>query len=316
VIRRRQAGAAGLAVAMLLLAACGPALPPGGVRLARVPEATPFTPPALAETPTAAPSATATAAPTLTPSPVVRIDPTFMTPEPAGRPADATGTPTATLEYSVVEVSDQPLSPENALVVSRVASTQDGWVVIFGAAGAGLNDVLGYAPVNAGENRNIRVEVDPERLTEALIAVLYHGRTGGEPYAPGVGEPGTNQWGEVALSRFGLSGSVIVVADQPLGAGSTVSVPFVLSELPGWLAIHADEHGVPGPVIGVRRVAQGITRDAIVQIDPAGATGTLYAMLHVDTGAAGVFEFPAADPVAEHVQGGMVVQSFRVTGGG
>lgn len=305
-------------VLALLLTACGPIeWRELGVRAADAPALPPASPmPALTDTPAATPSAAPTEAPTFTPSPVVHIDPTFLTPEPAEQPVDATDTPTPTLAFSTVDVSDQPLGPDNTVVVNRMASTADGWAVIYNNSGQGADAVIGYAPVSAGENLNVRVEVDPLSLTATLYAVLYHGRVGSEPYTPGAGAPGTNQWGEVASRGFDLAGSIIATADQPIGPGDTVGVPFVLAELPGWLVIHADEYGLPGQVIGFRRVGQGITRDLVIEIDATSATGTVYAMLHVDTGTAGRFEFPEADPPAESVQGSTVVQSFQLAGGG
>jgi hypothetical protein len=64
---------------------------------------------------------------------------------------------------------------------------------------------------------------------------------------------------------------------------------------PGWVVIHADADGKPGPVIGYAPVVEGETFDVVVDIDVDAATPILHAMLHVDAGKVGVYEFPGPD---------------------
>jgi hypothetical protein len=62
-------------------------------------------------------------------------------------------------------------------------------------------------------------------------------------------------------------------------------------------------------VVGHAAVPDGLTRDLAVKIDAAKATAVLYAMLHVDAGTVGAYEFPGADkPVM--VDGKMVSPPF------
>ncbi len=91
----------------------------------------------------------------------------------------------------------------------------------------------------------------------------------------------------------------------------TVSVTRVTSNVPGWVVIHADNEGLPGPVLGQSAVPAGITADVVVEIDLDGLTDTLWTMLHVDEGTAGEYEFPGADgPVT--VNDTVVVYPFAV----
>jgi hypothetical protein len=48
-------------------------------------------------------------------------------------------------------------------------------------------------------------------------------------------------------------------------------------------------------VIGYAPVAQGVTTNLVVKIDSYTATPKLYAMLHIDAGKKGVYEFPGPD---------------------
>ncbi len=110
--------------------------------------------------------------------------------------------------------------------------------------------------------------------------------------------------------------NAVVVDDQPLGEGGTVTIASVTSDTAGWLVIHAQADGRPGPILGQTQVAAGESSDVVVDIDPDGATDTLYAMLHVDAGAEGEFEFPdGADGPATDADGNVVTPSFALTGG-
>ncbi len=73
-----------------------------------------------------------------------------------------------------------------------------------------------------------------------------------------------------------------------------MTVDRVVSEGPGWLVIHADANGKPGPVIGYATAADGLTRNLIVRLD------------------AGTYEFPGAD-VPAMVDGAMVRPGFKAT---
>lgn len=80
----------------------------------------------------------------------------------------------------------------------------------------------------------------------------------------------------------------------------------------GWVAIYADQHGMPGQVIGYRRIVPGIYRQLEVEIDLSNTSFVLYAMVHMDHGNREIFEFPGIDTpfLSENVQ---EPQSFRIT---
>ncbi|MCO6449240.1 MAG: hypothetical protein J5I90_00500 [Caldilineales bacterium] len=103
----------------------------------------------------------------------------------------------------------------------------------------------------------------------------------------------------------------VLVEDQDAGGGM-VTISEVVSAGPGWIVIHAQADGSPGPVIGYSPVVEGSNEDVAVEIDLAGATETLYAMLHVDAGTVGEYEFPGDDGPAR-VDGQVVTPPFNVT---
>ena len=99
----------------------------------------------------------------------------------------------------------------------------------------------------------------------------------------------------------------VTAADQD-SDGTNVTVASVSAAVPGWMVIHIDDNGSPGPVLGETAVPAGDSSDVVVAIDPPlEADTTLWAMLHVDEGVIGTYEFPGADvPVKD---GDMVVMT-------
>lgn len=104
----------------------------------------------------------------------------------------------------------------------------------------------------------------------------------------------------------------VTVADQELGNGDTVTVPQVTATEAGWLVIHVNDNGAPGAVIGQTAVEAGTNENVMVEVDAQEVTETLFAMLHVDAGESGVYEFPGPD-VPVQVDGDVVVRPFQLT---
>ena len=101
----------------------------------------------------------------------------------------------------------------------------------------------------------------------------------------------------------------VTVADQAIVDG-TVNVGEVVSSGAGWIVIHTQADGKPGPVIGHAAVVDGKNSSITVTIETTKATEMLYAMLHTDAGTVGTYEFPGADaPVM--VDGQMVTPAYK-----
>lgn len=83
----------------------------------------------------------------------------------------------------------------------------------------------------------------------------------------------------------------VTVNDQFI-AGNSVTIESVTSDGDGWLVVHADNGDErPGAVIGYAPVSDGINNNVRVVLDTVNITPKLFAMLHTDTGEAGVYEF-------------------------
>jgi len=86
-----------------------------------------------------------------------------------------------------------------------------------------------------------------------------------------------------------------VKVDNQVIDNGMVTVVKVESDGPGWLVVHAQADGKPGPVLGYTAVSDGDNANVAVEIDESAATETLYAMLHTDDGIIGTYEFPDED---------------------
>ncbi|MFC1961371.1 hypothetical protein ACFLYO_11765 [Chloroflexota bacterium] len=112
-----------------------------------------------------------------------------------------------------------------------------------------------------------------------------------------------------------MTAPFVEVADQ-LSLDGAVLVASAYSEGLGFIVIHADNgEGVPGPAIGQHALNAGWSYNIRIDIDTTMATPVLFAMLHADDNALGVYEFgqiEAADgPVM--VDNAPVSSAFNVT---
>lgn len=95
----------------------------------------------------------------------------------------------------------------------------------------------------------------------------------------------------LAASGQQSDGKTIVI-DEAVFTGTT-----------GFVAIHADAGGAPGPVIGVSALLSGASTGVTITLDkPLEANATVWPMLHVDNGN-GQYEFPTAGPDGKPLDG-------------
>ncbi|MBK8988152.1 MAG: hypothetical protein IPM39_19155 [Chloroflexi bacterium] len=87
----------------------------------------------------------------------------------------------------------------------------------------------------------------------------------------------------------------LAVDDQTIDEDGRLVITNVTVLEPSWLVIHAEREGQVGEVLGYTAVPGGVSSDVVVTINPLAATDQLAAIIHVDAGAAGVFEFPGVD---------------------
>jgi hypothetical protein len=193
-----------------------------------------------------------------------------------------------------VKAENQAVS-DDSVTIAEVSSQGPGWIVIH-LDDNGPGAVVGFAPVKDGVNKNVVVKIDTYTATPKLYAMLHKdaGKVGTYEF-PGADVP-VMSGGKMVSPAFVVTDldARVTVKDQKAAMGA-VSIDEVLSNGPGWLVIHADKNGAPGPVIGFAAVSEGLVKNLAVKIDESKATPVLYAMLHTDAGKVGVYEFPGPD---------------------
>jgi hypothetical protein len=211
-----------------------------------------------------------------------------------------------------VTVGDQAVK-DDTVTISQVQSDGPGWIVIHKEEHGGPGAVVGHAAVKDGVTSDVVVKIDSYTATPKLFAMLHTdaGAVGTYEF-PGPDKPVMLN-GEMVNPSFMVTDldPRVTVKDQKV-MGSSVTIAEVLSNGPGWLVIHADAKGAPGPVIGHAAVKDGLTRDLVVTINASRATPVLYAMLHTDAGTVGAYQFPGPD-VPVMVDGNMVSPPFKAS---
>ncbi len=103
----------------------------------------------------------------------------------------------------------------------------------------------------------------------------------------------------------------IIVKNQD-GEDGKITIQTVIAAKKGWLVIHADENGEPGEVVGFSPVKEGINDNILVNINIEKSKSKLHAMLHIDEGVDGEYEFPGDDSPATSENGQIVNRPFSV----
>lgn len=129
-----------------------------------------------------------------------------------------------------------------------------------------------------------------------------------------------------AASTTGASSSVatpagatgtLTAADQSSDGKSVVvaSVDLQASTQGGWIALHMDVDGKPGPVTYEVAVPAGASSDITIPTPGGIATGAYWPMLHVDDHTIGTYEFPQVSgaDLPAMVGGKPVMQKITVT---
>jgi hypothetical protein len=206
-----------------------------------------------------------------------------------------------------IQVSDQAID-QDTVTVTTVNAIVDGWLVIHTEADGKPGPVIGYTQVPAGGSSDVKVTVDASQATPKLFAMLHVDEgTKGTYEFPGADVP-VREGDMIVMQAFNQaeatnSAPYVTAEDQPIVDG-TVWVAAAM-DVPGWVAIHAEADSKPGPVIGYAQIPGGEWEDLKITIDESQVTPKLFAMLHIDAGVAGTYEFPGDDvPVKD---GDMIV---------
>jgi plastocyanin len=100
--------------------------------------------------------------------------------------------------------------------------------------------------------------------------------------------------------------------------GTTITVASADLPAAGFIAVHGDGGGSPGPVIGVSGLLPaGVSSDVAITLDePLDGDSTLFPMIHIDTNSNGVYEFgqvEGADGPGVTADGAVAVVGALVT---
>jgi plastocyanin len=249
---------------------------------------------------------------------------TSATPEPA---PDLTSVPPLTEEKPMEEpteeameemapsvtVSDQDAS-DGTVTIEKVIADQPGWLVIHITRNGAPGPVIGQSPVAEGSNANVEVAIDLDQATQQLFAMLHlDAGTVGVYEFPGDDAPVFVDDVIVNVTfKAAFPAHDAVTASDQAAADGMVTVDLVSAQERGWIVIHAQADGAPGPVIGFAAIEVGNNANVAVEIDIDQATETLYAMLHLDLAATGEYEFPGDDAPVFDAGGNVVLAPFTL----
>jgi hypothetical protein len=192
-----------------------------------------------------------------------------------------------------ITVSDQ-IVLNGAVIIDEVIATAPGFVSIFATDASGADaHLVGIAPVEAGTSEDVAVVIDGAMATPYLTAQVHI-----DDNQPGVFEFGKVSGADMALTgadaafpaarAFKIAG-IFSYDQQPFD--NSVVVASVISEIGGWLVIHAEENGQPGPVLGQTLLEPGTNPAVRVTLAANGQTPVIWPMIHVDDTTIGTYEF-------------------------
>lgn len=98
-----------------------------------------------------------------------------------------------------------------------------------------------------------------------------------------------------AVAADSKASGTIDAADQN-SDGKTITVKSVsIKGSSGFIAVHSDVAGAPGPVVGHVAIPEGASSNVVVTFDSPQKSGAYWPMLHIDAGKIGTYEFPGVD---------------------
>jgi hypothetical protein len=227
------------------------------------------------------------------------------------------------VENQAVLRGDGQGDPNTSLFAESVLAEVDGFLVIHSDQGGQPGPVAGFVRVERGLTTDVTVEgLDPTRLTPRLWPMLHvdTGTIGEYEFGVVEGADAPVQVGGNVLT-FPINGapSLTLHNQDPLPGEATGTLRFVVDEAlmdsAGWLAIHNNNNGSPGPVLTVAKLHPGSNKRIIIEVNAADAGDLVFPMLHYDTGVVGTYEFGAVEgaDVPVSVGGQIVVAPQRLT---
>src|SRR6266508_2205528 len=224
-----------------------------------------------------------------------------------------------------VDAADQAIV-DSSITVENVTAGQDGWIVAHLDEGGKPGKVIGHTAVKKGDNKDVKIKLEQDVPAGGKLWPMLHIDAGaiGTYEFPGPDAPvivnGNIVMKQISITEAAGGGAAepkdaVEADDQALNNGS-ITVAEVYASVDGWIAVHLDEGGKPGKVIGNAPVKAGETKNVVVKLGEAvPAGGKVWPMLHIDAGTIGTYEFPGPDaPVI--VNGNIIMKQIAIKAAG
>jgi len=212
----------------------------------------------------------------------------------------------------------------------NVNAAEEGWIVIHRSNSAGdgpmVPDIIGKAPVEAGENGTVQISLNDGESVETgeQLWPMLHYDTGTDGKYEFDGNSGLDQPvvfdGDIVLSNFTVEAnqSTLTATDQMVMDNSiTVDVD---ADAAGWVVVHRDAGNGPNvpPIIGKAPVEKGMNTDVQISFGDSVVTDgeQLWPMVHYDTGTMGEYEFDGQNGLDQPmlVEGNILMKQIKVSG--
>ncbi len=222
--------------------------------------------------------------------------------------APDTGSSALATAPSSVSVEDQ-MSDGTTIIVASVELPAAGFIAVHADNAGSPGAVIGNSDLlPAGTSSDVSIALDTPLDATSIVWPMVHIDIDGDgvytfvPPDNAVDVPGVTSDGNVAVAPAAvtilpsLSPSSLEVEDQE-GLGLGMIVASVTLPAQGFVAVHADADGAPGPVIGVSKLLAGGTATNVEVIfdEPLEASAKVFPMLHIDMDGDGVYTFEPPD---------------------
>jgi hypothetical protein len=181
------------------------------------------------------------------------------------------------------------------LNIPEIHLDQDGFVVIHVDNDGAPGPVAGFRYLAAGWYLDLKVEVDTTMLTPTVFPMLHYdtNANGEYEFAGGELDGPVIVDGSVLVAPMAIT---VINADDQIADGSLTAMSVTIDQ-PGFLVVHIQQDGGPGPVLGTVLLEPGTTNDVVVEFtnNDILPTNVLYPMLHYDTDNNGVYEFAGGE---------------------
>jgi VCBS repeat-containing protein len=233
----------------------------------------------------------------------------------------------------MVMASDQLIAAAgDTVMVDSVSYDMDGWVVIHADDNGSPGAVLGHSALLAGADSphsDVQVTLDTPITSDQTLWAMLHEDDGNGTYdfgtSGGTTDVPVEDGGDIVMQSFEATLPMVNASDITLNGSNgdlstMVTVDGARSKGPGWLVVHANACSNFGDVLGQAELTDGMNSDLEIALSrPAadmGSNADLCAMLHVDNGTAGEYEFgdgSGNDGPVMNADGDVIMQTFNVS---